>query len=182
MDAALGRGLCTKIPNVKHRDFVAHNVFANSPSPSTSHSDRSSGTPYPLAHYIKCDNFSVNYLKFIAAVVKGDDPRSFKAAMKSDGWRKSMKAEMQTLEDIGTWTLETLPPGKRALGSQWVYRTKFKSNGDVERLKSRLVVLGNHQQEGIDYTETFAPVAKMTTVRASLAIAASLGVSSDGCS
>ena len=44
-----------------------------------------------------------------------------------------MKEEIQALEDNGTWTLEPLPPGKRALGSQWVYRTKFKSNGDVER-------------------------------------------------
>ncbi|RVW83067.1 Retrovirus-related Pol polyprotein from transposon RE2 [Vitis vinifera] len=76
-------------------------------------------------------------------------------------------------EENGTWTLEPLPKGKRALGSQWVYRTKYFSNGDIERLKSRLVVLGNHQEAGIDYHETFSPVAKMTTVRAFLAIAAS---------
>lgn len=84
-----------------------------------------------------------------------------------------MKEEIRALENNGTWTLELLPPGKKALGSQWVYRTKFLSNGEIERLKSRLVVLGNHQQAGIDYTETFAPVAKMTTVRIFLAIAAS---------
>ncbi|RVW82344.1 Retrovirus-related Pol polyprotein from transposon RE2 [Vitis vinifera] len=53
------------------------------------------------------------------------------------------------------------------------FRTKYFSNGDIERLKSRLVVLGNHQEAGIDYHETFSPVAKMTTVRAFLAIAAS---------
>lgn len=68
--------------------------------------------------------------------------------------------------------MEPLPPGHRALGSQWVYRTKFTSTGAIERLKSRLVGLGNHQREGIDYNETFAPVAKMTTIRAFLAIAA----------
>ena len=93
--------------------------------------------------------------------------------MKSLDWQKSMQNEIQALKDNGTWTLDHLPAGKRALGSQWVHKTKFKSNGEVERLKSRLVVLVKYQQVGIDYHETFAPVAKMTTVRAFLAIAAS---------
>lgn len=60
---------------------------------------------------------------------------------------------------------------KRALGNRWIYKTKYFSNGDIERLKSRLIVFGS-QEAGIDYDETFAPVAKMTTVRAFLAIAA----------
>ena len=169
----MGRGFREKFPNTLYRDFVTHTVFANSTSSSSSSSDLSQGTPYPLAHYINCDNYSVNYRRFLAAVIKGNDPKSFKEAMKYDGWRQSMKEEIQALEDNGTWTLEHLPPGKRALGSRWVYKTKYLSNGDIERLKSRLVVLGNHQQEGIDYNETFAPVAKMTTVRVFLAIAAS---------
>lgn len=84
-----------------------------------------------------------------------------------------MQQEIQALEDNGTWTLEPLPSGKHALGSQWVYRIKYHSDGRIERLKSRLVVFGNHQQAGIDYTETFAPIAKMTTVWAFLAIPAS---------
>ena len=84
-----------------------------------------------------------------------------------------MQNEIRALENNDTWTMEDLPSGKKALGSQWVYRIKYKSDGSIERLKSRLVVLGNHQQEGIDYNETFAPVAKMVTVRAFLAIVAS---------
>ena len=94
-----------------------------------------------------------------------------------------MKEEIQALEDNRTWTLEHLPPGNRVIGSRWVYKTKYLSNGDIERLKSRLVVLGNHQQEGIDYSETFTPVAKRTTVRVFLAITASkkLGIAPDGC-
>ena len=84
-----------------------------------------------------------------------------------------MQDEIQALEKNGTWTMEELPLGKRALGSQWVYRIKYRSDGSVKRLKSRLVVLGNHQKEGIDYNETFAPVAKMVTVRAFLAVATS---------
>ena len=64
-----------------------------------------------------------------------------------------------------------LPPEKCALGSQWVYRISIYLMGMLN--KSRLVVLGNHKQEGHDYNENFAPVAKMTSVRAFLAIAAS---------
>lgn len=68
--------------------------------------------------------------------------------------------------------METLPPGKKALRSRQVYKIKYNSDESIEHLKARLVVFGNHQVEGIDYTYTFAPVAKITIVRAFLAIVA----------
>ncbi|RVW77560.1 Copia protein [Vitis vinifera] len=145
----MGKGMRDKFPSVLLRDFVTHTVVVESPSPAT---------PSP---------------QHPSAIISSNDPKSFKEAMKDVGWQKSMHEEIRALEENGTWTLEPLPKGKRALGSQWVYRTKYFSNGDIERLKSRLVVLGNHQEAGIDYHETFSPVAKMTTVRAFLAIAAS---------
>ncbi|RVW73137.1 Retrovirus-related Pol polyprotein from transposon RE2 [Vitis vinifera] len=171
--APMGKGMRDKFPSVLLRDFVTHTVVAESPSPATPFPQHPSSTPYPIAHYINCDNFSVHYRKFLAAIISSNDPKSFKEAMKDVSWQKSMHEEIRALEENGTWTLEPLPKGKRALGSQWVYRTKYFSNDDIERLKSRLVVLGNHQEAGIDYHETFSPVAKMTTVRAFLAIAAS---------
>ena len=169
----LGRGKRDKIPSVLLRDFVTHAVATQSPSPSAPSPFASSGTPYPIAHYINCTNFSLKYRKFIAALVATTDPRSFKEAMKDAAWQASMQDEIRAFEENGTWTLEELPLGKRVLGNQWVYRTKYLSDGSVERLKSRLVVLGNHQEAGVDYDETFAPVAKMTTVRTFLAIVAS---------
>ncbi|XP_019096438.1 PREDICTED: uncharacterized protein LOC109130827 [Camelina sativa] len=83
-----------------------------------------------------------------------------------------MDSEVSALEENATWTLEDLPPGKRAIGSKWVYRIKYNSDGTIERYKARLVALGNKQVAGEDYGDTFAPVAKMGTVRLFLKVAA----------
>ena len=83
-----------------------------------------------------------------------------------------MKKEIDALESNGTWELVTVPPGKTAIRCKWVYKTKYNSDGTVERHKARLVIYGNKQQEGINYNETFAPVAKMVTVRTFLSVAA----------
>lgn len=168
----MGRGQREKFTSVLLKDFVTHTTAVQSPSLATP-LPQSSGKPYPIIHYINCGNFSPRYQNFIAAVTAGTEPRSFKEAIKHEGWKASMHNEIRALEDNGTWTLEPLPVGKKLLGSQWVYKIKYLSNGEVERLKSRLVVYGNHQEAGVDYTETFAPVAKMTTVRVFLAVAAS---------
>ncbi|GKV47833.1 hypothetical protein SLEP1_g54692 [Rubroshorea leprosula] len=84
---------------------------------------------------------------------------------------EAMRQEVAALEKNGTWTIETLPPDKRAIDSKWVYKIKFKPDGTVERYKARLVAKGFTQIEGLDFHETFAPVAKMVTVRTLLALA-----------
>lgn len=72
----MGRGFRDKIPFVLLWDFVTHTVVASSPSHSIPSSNCSSGTPYPLTHYINCGNFSVNYRHFLAAIVISEDPKS----------------------------------------------------------------------------------------------------------
>ena len=118
-DTNLGRGFRTKFPNVKHKDFVIHTIFTKSPSlPNNSSPRHPSGTPYPIAHYVNCNSYSLRYRNFIAAIISGKEPRSFKEAMQDEGWRKSMQNEIRALENNGTWTMEDLPPGKKPLGSQ----------------------------------------------------------------
>lgn len=82
-----------------------------------------------------------------------------------------MKAEIDVLEQNSTWTIEDLPPGKKLIGSKWVYKIKYNSDGTIKRLKARVVVRGDTQTKGIDYSETFALVAKLVSVRMFLAVA-----------
>jgi len=114
----------------------------------------------------------MRHRRFLVAITVGQDPTTFSVAIKEDHWRKAMQVEIQALEKNGTWTITDLPPGKKALGCKWVYKTKYNSDGTIERHKARLVILGNHLTEGIDFTETFAPVAKMVIVCVFLTVAA----------
>ncbi|XP_019226927.1 PREDICTED: uncharacterized protein LOC109208296 [Nicotiana attenuata] len=101
------------------------------------------------------------------------EPNSFKEAVKDKRWIQAMQQEVKALEDNRTWEVVPIPVGKFIIGSKWVYKIKYNSNGKVERFKARLVAKGYNQQEGLDYHETFSPVSKMVTVRSVIAIAAS---------
>jgi hypothetical protein len=75
-----------------------------------------------------------------------------------------MHEELQALDVNHTWSIVSLSKNKKAVGSHWVYKIKFKTDGSIERHKTRLVAQGFTQTCGIDYKETFAPVAKMNTI------------------
>ncbi|KAD2393870.1 hypothetical protein E3N88_40847 [Mikania micrantha] len=103
------------------------------------------------------------------------DPITFSEAATKVEWQLAMKEEIAALRKNTTWDLTDLPEGKNAVGVKWTYKTKVGPDGEVSRYKARLVAKGYSQIEGIDYTETFAPVARFETIRVVIAIAAHRG-------
>ncbi|KAJ9547057.1 hypothetical protein OSB04_019600 [Centaurea solstitialis] len=126
---------------------------------------------YPLSHFVSLEKFSQSHQSFLSTLNTIPIPSSLSEALSKKEWRLAMEAEMNALEKNETWELVDLPKDKKAVGSKWVYTVKFKADGSLERYKARLVAKGYTQTYGVDYQETFAPVAKMNTVRILLSLA-----------
>ena len=102
------------------------------------------GQPYDIFACLTYSNLSKSYQQFFMAIDSNSlDPTSFLEAVQSLEWRAAMDKEIQVLELTNTWTLTTLPPSKVPIGWKWVYRTKYKSDGTIERHKARLVAKGH---------------------------------------
>ncbi|PKU84004.1 Retrovirus-related Pol polyprotein from transposon TNT 1-94 [Dendrobium catenatum] len=100
-------------------------------------------------------------------------PSCFSEAVKHEVWRKAMSLEFEALQQQGTWVLVPSSPGLNVLGNKWIFRTKYNSDGSLARYKARLVAKGFHQEFGIDYFDTFSPVAKFPTIRILFTVAIS---------
>jgi hypothetical protein len=97
-----------------------------------------------------------------------------KLLLKSVG-RQAMQDKLQALQDNHTWDIVPCPVGVKLIGCKWAYTIELRADGSINRHKACLVALGNRHEYGLDYEETFAPVAKMTIVRTVMAIVVSKG-------
>ncbi|PKU69703.1 Retrovirus-related Pol polyprotein from transposon TNT 1-94 [Dendrobium catenatum] len=142
------------------------------PSAPSSHTVLSDHIPHPMQTRSKSGIHKPNPIySLLADPIDDQSPLTYKQAVKHTHWRQAMAEELQALQNQHTWSLVSPPPNKPVLGCKWTFKTKLLPSGKVDRYKARLVALGNHQQFGENYTETFSPVAKMPTIRLLLTLA-----------
>ncbi|GJV65659.1 putative ribonuclease H-like domain-containing protein [Tanacetum coccineum] len=106
-----------------------------------------------------------------ACFLSQHEPKKISEALEDESWVDAMQEELLQFEIQKVWILVDLPYGKKAIGTKWVYRNKKDERGVVVRNKARLVAQGHRQEEGIDYDEVFAPVARLEAIRIFLAFA-----------
>ena len=129
---------------------------------------------YPMSKFVSYKSLSPSFSAFTSQLSCLEIPKTVQNALAIPEWREAVLEEMKALEKNRTWDIEALPKGKKTVGCKWVFTTKYKSDGTLDRYKARLVAKGFTQTYGIDYSETFAPVAKLNTVRVLLSLAANL--------
>ncbi|GJX52846.1 ribonuclease H-like domain-containing protein [Tanacetum coccineum] len=120
---------------------------------------------YGLNRYANHFVLSPENYCFVSNFSKCSEPSSYEEALKDVNLVNAMNDEMHALYENKTWFMTNLPIGRKPIGCKWVFKIKYKSNGEVKRYKARLVAKGFSQKEGIDYEETFSSVVNMSTDR-----------------
>ncbi|MCO5603933.1 hypothetical protein L7F22_058089 [Adiantum nelumboides] len=116
--------------------------------------------------------FDPGALNSSAEIVDGITVTEAFAGSEADLWQHAMDSEYQSLIDNGTWELVSPPPNRKIVTCKWLLRKKLHADGSVSRYKARLVARGFSQVPGMDYSETFSPVLRITSFRVLIAIAA----------
>jgi len=107
-----------------------------------------------------------SYLALLSSI----EQQNVHEACKDECWVKDMNEELEQIEKNNTWELVPRPHDKNVIGTKWIFKNKLNENGEVIRNKARLVCKGYAQQEGIDFEENFAPIAKLEAIRMFLAL------------
>nr|AAM94928.1 putative polyprotein [Oryza sativa Japonica Group] len=120
-------------------------------------------------------SFGDDYIVYLV----DDTPRTIEEAYSSpdaDYWKEAVRSEMDSIMSNGTWEVVERPYGCKPVGCKWVFKKKLRPDGTIEKYKARLVAKGYTQKEGEDFFDTYSPVARLTTIRVLLALAASHGL------
>ncbi|KAL6189100.1 hypothetical protein ACLB2K_040490 [Fragaria x ananassa] len=166
------RSTCTtKVPTALH-DFHIEAALPSRSVPSSSSAEVvNPDMARSLSNVLTYTHLSSPHRVFTANISLHREPSSFSKVVKDQKWREVMRLEIEAMQFNKTWSLVAPPAHKRPIGCKWVYKIKFNPDDTIERYKARLVAKGYSQIKGLDYRETFAPVAKFTTVRVLLNLA-----------
>jgi hypothetical protein len=107
--------------------------------------------------------------------ISDDEPSSFEEADKLQVWKDAMLEEYRSILKNNVWDIVPRPKDKSVVSSKWIYKIKHAVDGSVEKFKAGFVARGFTRKEGIDYEETFAPVATYTSIQVITALASVLG-------
>ena len=162
-------------------DFVSANEDQEEDSDASSIEEESPATPEPRRSTRNNIGTLPSYLRDYVVdrhdamkAEEENDPRSYKEAVQSVNatqWTNAMQEELDAIQDNETWDMVDLPQGRKAIGSRWVFKTKYDNSGNLVKRKARLVAQGFSQKQGIDYEDVFAPVARGVTMRMLLSMA-----------
>jgi hypothetical protein len=103
-----------------------------------------------------------------------EEPTCFEEAIQKKEWADAMTEEYQSIIKNDVWEIVLRPKSKDVVSSKWLFKIKHVADGSIEKYKARFVTRGFSQKEGIDYEETFAPVARYTSIRTIIALAAKM--------
>ncbi|KAL4354578.1 hypothetical protein GQ457_06G014030 [Hibiscus cannabinus] len=169
----------TVIPAVRRSTRVStkpsylQQYLCNSASVPEISSNGSSNCMYPIENHISSAHLSPEYVEYIFNISLPCEPVFYHQAVKLPEWRDAMQDDLQAMDFLQTWSVVPLPAGKKPIDYKWVvYRIKRKADGSIDRYKARLVAKGFTQIEGVDYVDIFSPVAKLTSFKLLLALAA----------
>ena len=128
-------------------------------------------TQYPIAHHVSPVRLSPSYQSLALAVLTESIPKSYIEALQVPAWKAAMDVEYAAFIQRETWTLVPRPIDANVVSCKWVYSLKYNPDGSIARYKARLVARGFSQAYGLDYHETFSPVARLSSIRVLFSIA-----------
>ncbi|RVW67457.1 Retrovirus-related Pol polyprotein from transposon TNT 1-94 [Vitis vinifera] len=133
---------------------------------------------HPISNHVYYGKLSQNFQAFITSLEDDRIPSNIQEALQQPEWKTAVQEEIQALEKNGTWEISELPEGKRPVGCKWIFTVKHNPDGSINRFKARLVAKGFTQSYGIDYEETFAPVAKLNSHQSVIVSCSKFGLES----